>query len=83
MNNNITATPSMTINIPNNRTGITQLTVIDLSWYAPYKTYGDLLITVFVYIFFVWRVFAHIPEILHGVGTFSEASYKFQQIEKK
>ena len=43
-------------------------TIIDLSFYAPYKTYGDLILTGFIYIFFIWRLFITIPNIIHGAG---------------
>ena len=42
--------------------------VLDFSWYAPYKTYGDLIITGFVYAFFLWRLFINLPNITHGLG---------------
>ena len=42
--------------------------VIDFSWYAPFKTYGDLIITGFVYAFFLWRIFINLPNIIHGLG---------------
>ena len=74
MYENVNAVPSMTIDIPNNRTGITQLTVIDLSWYTPFKPYGDLVVTAFSYLFFIWRLFARIPSILHGLSTLDEHS---------
>ena len=42
--------------------------VIDFSWYAPYKTYGDLVLTGFVYAFFLWKLFIKSPNIIHGLG---------------
>lgn len=42
--------------------------VIDFSFYAPYKTYGDLILTGFIYIFFLWRLFTSIPNIINGQG---------------
>lgn len=42
--------------------------VIDLSWYQPFKEYGDLVLTGFIYIMFVWRVFVHLPNIISGTG---------------
>ena len=69
MLNNVETLPSLAIDIPDNRTGITSVTVIDLSWYAPYKAYGDLVITGFAYLFFIWRLYIHLPSILNGVGT--------------
>lgn len=43
-----------------------ELTYIDMSWYKPFKPYGDLVITGFVYLFFLWRLFVHLPGIIHG-----------------
>lgn len=45
-----------------------KLTIIDMSWYSPFKPYGDLVITGFVYLFFLWRLFVHAPGIIHGTG---------------
>lgn len=63
---------SLTINIPNNKTGITQLTIIDLKWYEQYKSYGDIVISALVYIFFIWRVYANLSNIVSGVGSMGE-----------
>ena len=46
--------------------------VFDLSWYAPYKTYGDLLITGFIYLMFLWRLFIKLPNIINGIGSSAE-----------
>ena len=62
---------SLSIDIPENTTGISRLKIIDLSWYEPYKPYGDVIITAFVYIFFIWRVYVNLPNIVSGVGGFS------------
>ena len=45
-----------------------KLTVIDMSWYAPFKPYGDLVITGFVYISFIWRLFITLPNIINATG---------------
>lgn len=44
------------------------VTVIDLSWYAPYKRYGDQVIGGMIWVFFIWRVFVHLPGIISGVS---------------
>lgn len=62
---------SLTIDIPDNRTGINKLTIIDLSWYEKYKSYGDIIISCVVYIFFFWRVYVNLPNIINGVSSFS------------
>lgn len=45
------------------------LKIIDLTWYVPFKPYGDLVITGLVYIFFLWRLFVRLPSILHGLSS--------------
>lgn len=40
--------------------------VLDFSWYAPYKAYGDAIITGFVYALFLWRLFISVPNIIRG-----------------
>ena len=53
------------------------LSIVNLSWYTPFKPYGDIILTAFIYIFFVWRVFIHTPNIIHGLGGDAESSIKF------
>ena len=60
--------PTLSITVPENRTGIREIEVINLSWYANYKTYGDTIICCFVYAFFFWRIFIKIPAILSGTA---------------
>lgn len=67
MNENLTVSPSITINVPNNSTGVSSVTVLDLSWYTPYKQYGDMVITAFVYLFFIIRLWRRVPAIINGV----------------
>lgn len=46
-----------------------EVVLFDLSWYSPFKRYGDLLITGFAYFFFVLRVFRAIPGIINGTSS--------------
>lgn len=70
---NVGTAPKLTININDNEFGIKKLTIIDLEWYKPYKTYGDLILTGFIYAFFLWRLFITIPNIIKGqAGTVSD-----------
>lgn len=71
MYENVSALPSYSINI-NSRFYSGELTIIDLAWYAPYKSYGDLVITGFTYILFIWRLWCRLPSILHGLGSSGE-----------
>ena len=51
-----------------------KLTIIDMSWYAPFKNYGDLVITGFAYLFFVWRLFITLPNTINAVGGSSSGA---------
>lgn len=55
--------------------------VLDFSWYAPFKTYGDLIITGFVYAFFLWRIFINLPNIIHGLGGAVDSNQMLGDIE--
>lgn len=47
------------------------LTILDLSWYAPYKEFGDTVICVFAYSTFLWEIFKRLPDIISGAGASS------------
>lgn len=44
------------------------IAILDFSWYAPYKNYGDLVLTGFIYAMFIWRLFIHLPSTISGAG---------------
>ena len=44
-------------------------TIIDLSWYAPYKEFGDNVICMFIYLSFIWHIFKHASSIITGQST--------------
>lgn len=48
--------------------------IIDLSWYAPYKQFGDSVIAMFFYLGFIWHSFINIGSIISG-GTSAYRSY--------
>lgn len=61
--------PSLTIHVKGTKYSDEQdLKIIDLSWYRDYKTYGDIIITGFIYAFFIWRIFIKLPNIISGAG---------------
>lgn len=60
--------PSLSIPIPDNRTGITNVEVINLSWYSKFKSYGDVVITCFTYAIFFWRIYIKLPGIINGTA---------------
>lgn len=43
--------------------------ILDLSWYEPYKPYGDKLISAFIWLFFIWRMFTRLPAIINGAAA--------------
>lgn len=53
---------------PTKYTEETTVRILDFSWYAQFKPYGDLVITGFVYAMYLWRLFTHLPSIIAGVG---------------
>lgn len=64
-----TAAPTITVKVNSTKyTNAGNVAIIDLSWYAPYKSYGDSIITGFVYIFFVWRTYIHLSGIISGAA---------------
>lgn len=74
--NNLGNAPKLTINVDKTKyTEAQNLTIIDLSWYKPYKTYGDLILTGFIYAFFLWRLFISLPNIVNGTGGTIQADY--------
>lgn len=44
-------------------------TILDLTWYAPYKELGDNVICTFMYFVFVFKVFKNLPAIISGTVT--------------
>lgn len=68
MFSNTAELPKITITLKDNKWYSGEITVIDLSWYDPYKEYGDLIISAFIYVFFLWRIFVNLPNIISGAG---------------
>lgn len=50
-----------------------EITIVDLSWYAPYKEFGDNVICIFAYLAFLWNIFIRLPDIIQGTGASSYA----------
>lgn len=46
--------------------------VLDMSWYAPFKQYGDMIISGFMWLFYLIMLFRHLPDILNGAGLHFE-----------
>lgn len=41
---------------------------IDMTWYAKYKPTVDVILSVFLWLFFLWRVFLSLPGIISGTS---------------
>jgi len=60
-----TNVPKLDINISSKwYTG--PVTVIDFSWYEPYKEYGDTVICIFCYLGFLWNTFTRLSSVIQG-----------------
>lgn len=72
----ITPSPILKIPVGKSRSekynyGIGNYIVIDVSWYAEYKDFGDKVILAFAWAFFIWRIYVLLPGIISGsVGGF-------------
>lgn len=49
-----------------------EVEILDLSWYTPYKATVDNLLSGFLWLFFVWRLFKHAPSIVSGAGMVTD-----------
>lgn len=74
--------PSLSINIGATKyTEARTVKIIDLSWYADYKGIGDAVLTGFIYVCFLWRLFINLPAVINGVGGSVQAGYQIQEIQ--
>ena len=46
--------------------------ILDMSWYEPYKAYGDTIISGFLWLGFGWNLYKRTPSILNGIGISQE-----------
>lgn len=76
---NTSEAPKFQINV-NSKYYKGTLTIVDLSWYAPYKEMGDNVICIFAYLGFLWRIFIRLPDIIKGAGASSEAGNMLSNI---
>lgn len=47
----------------------TNAMVLDMTWYARYKPFCDVIIIAFVYITFLFNIFRRLPDIISGSGA--------------
>lgn len=69
--------PVITVNVGKTKyTGETNVKVIDMSWYKPFKPYGDLVVTGFAYALYIWHLFINLTGIIMGSpGTIWTTGY--------
>ena len=78
---NIDSVPSITFSL-----GATKYTnafnfTFNLSWFSQFKPYTDIIITGFVYIAYLWRLFIKLPGILVGSsGTYDTVISKEEKL---
>lgn len=80
-------TPSPVLKIPIGKTiskkynyGTGNYIIIDVSWYAPYKQFGDKVILAIVWALFLWRLFLKLPGIISGTeGSIMAADRSYQK----
>lgn len=63
-------------------TNVGDYTIVDLSWYEPYKQTGDAIICVFAYFMFLWNMFIRLPDIISGGGAGVQAGTMAQDISR-
>ena len=56
---------------------------LSLSWYSRYKPIADIVITAFVYAFFIWRFYCRLPELIRGAGISTDYASKIEKEVKK
>lgn len=64
--------PSINIDLSKSKSKIIRsdkvVNFINLDWFAEYKVYSDVLISTFLWAWFLWRTYCRIPDILNGLG---------------
>ncbi len=55
---------------------------LDMSWYAPYKTSVDIILSAIMWAVFIWNCFKDLPGIINGVGAAGSASAKISRYEE-
>lgn len=56
---------------------------LNLSWYSRYKSIADIVLTAFVYVFFIWRFYCRLPEIIRGAGISVDYSSRIDKEVKR
>lgn len=53
----------------NIRGTVKRVEVLDLSWYAPYKSYGDSILSGIIILGFIWSTYTRLPNIVSGISS--------------
>lgn len=48
---------------------------LDMSWYLPYKHYGDMVLSGFMWLSFLWLLFKRFPSIINGDGMITDGLF--------
>ena len=82
--NGVGNTPAITLTLDATKyTNSSEIKVIDLSWYERYKTYGDVILTGFIYAAFIWRIFIKLSAIIQGAaGGVDNANIIVKEMDK-
>lgn len=80
MFNNLGTAPKLEIEVGATKwTEKQKLTILDLSFYKPFKPLGDLMITGFCYLAFIWKLLVSLPSIISGAGGLVGSSVNLHQ----
>ena len=80
--NELDQSPKLTMNLGATKyTNEQNVVVLDFSWYAPFKPFGDLVLTGFIYLLFLWRLFISLPNIINGFGGVVQSDYMVSDIQ--
>lgn len=74
--------PKVEIHLENAEGGIDYGSIayaLDMSWYERYKATVDTVLSSMMWVFFVWRVFTRLPNIISGVGSGAESISKIEK----
>jgi len=64
--NNVGNSPKLNIKLGATKYTESTTVSLDFSWYEPFKSYGDIVITGFAYAMYLWRLFIKLPAIISG-----------------
>lgn len=53
--------------------------VLDMTWYSRYKDSVDVIISGICWVFFAWRMFKRLPEIINGAGLIEDTISKSER----